>query len=313
MRSLSLIVFLTALLLTPFRSFAQDDLMALLEDEMKDENAIEYTIATFKGVRIANGQSIETPAGGVLQFIIAHRFGELNGGFYEIFGLDQANMRLELSYGITDWLSVGAARSNVGKTYDAFVKAKLLRQSTGGRKMPLSVTGFSGIAVNTLRWADPTRENYFSSRINYSFQLLLARKISNGFSLQLMPSMVHRNFVDSREAENDVFAIGIGARQKITPSITLNIEYYYLLPGHTADNFYNSLSIGMDIETGGHVFQFVLTNSLGMSENMFIPATTGNWLDGGIHFGFNIGRVFTVVDKSGIRNKEKKKKGSAED
>lgn len=283
---------------------AQDDLLDMLED--LEEETIDYTYATFKGVRIVNAHSIEIPAPGVLQLLISHRFGRLNGGPYELFGLDQANIRIGFEYGLSNHLSIGVGRSNIKKTYDGFVKLKLLRQSTGKRKFPFSVAALSGIAVNTLRWQDPDLENYYSSRLAYSHQLLIARKFSESFSLQLMPTLVHRNLVSTAAEDNDVIAIGGGGRWKFLPSVSINFEYFYILPSNTADNFENSLSLGFDIETGGHVFQLIFSNSRSMTENLFVAETTGEWGAGDIHFGFNVGRVFTVADKA--RNKSQARK-----
>ena len=202
-------------------------------------------------------------------------------------------MRLGFDYGINDKISIGIGRSNIRKMYDSFLKLKLLRQSSGKRKFPFSASYVGAIQATSLRWADPNRENYFSSRLSFSHQLLLARKFNDRLSLQLMPSFVHRNFVESRLEENDVFAIGAGGRIKILPSFTLNFEYFHLLPGYTADNFSNSLSIGFDIETGGHVFQLIFSNSMGMTENLYIAETDREWGQGNIHFGFNLTRVFS--------------------
>jgi hypothetical protein len=283
-----------ALLLCFHFSFlrAQDDLMDILEE--MEEETIDYTFATFKGVRIINSHSIEMPGQGVLQMMISHRFGRINGGPYEFFGLDQANMRLGFEYGVRPWLTLGVGRSNVNKTYDGFTKIRLFRQKSGAENFPFTITALSAMQVNTLRWANPDRENYFTSRLSYSHQLLIARKFGEHLSLQLMPTMVHRNLVATRDAQNDVFAMGVGGRLRLSKSVTLNFEYFYQLPGNNAENFKNSLSFSFDIETGGHVFQLMFTNSLGMTENLYIAQTTGDWLAGDIHFGFNLGRVFTV-------------------
>lgn len=283
---------------------AQDDLLEMLNE--LEEEQVEHTYATFKTVRIMNAHSIESPAPRVLTMIISHRFGNVNGGAYEFFGLDQANMRLGFDYGINSWLSIGVGRSNIRKTYDGFVKAKLLRQSTGKRKVPLSIAYVGATQAQSLRWANPDRVNYFSSRVSYSHQLLVARKFSEQVSLQLIPSVVHRNFVETNFEENDVYAMGAGGRIKITPSLTFNFEYFHLLPGYSADNFTNSLSLGMDIETGGHVFQLIFSNSIGMTENLFIAENTGRWQDGDIRFGFNLTRVFSS-------KKRKKKPKQAEE
>ncbi|MFC2114668.1 DUF5777 family beta-barrel protein [Bacteroidota bacterium] len=271
-------------------SFSQD-LMDMFGD---DENTINYTIATFKSTRVVNGQSVMNTPGGELIFIIGHRFGQLNGGPYELFGLDQSFIRFGLEYGIADWLTIGFGRSSYQKLYDGFYKIRLLRQSTGSRTMPVSVNLFSNVSLNSLKWQDTERANYNSSRLNFTHQLLIARKFNNAISLQLSPTMIHRNMVPAIADQNDVFAIGGGGRFKLTQRMSINAEYFYMLPGKTADDYVNVLSLGIDLETGGHVFQFILSNSQGMVEQVFIPKTTGKWLDGGIHLGFNISRIFTL-------------------
>ena len=288
------ILFITiSLLLSCQIMLAQDDLLDLLESET--EETTDYTIATFKSIRLVNGHTIETPAHGVMQMLISHRFGRINGGAYELFGLDQANIRIALSYGITDWLTVGLGRSNVFKTYDGYAKAKLLRQSSGKRTMPISVTAVAGIAANSLRFQDTTRENFFSSRLDYHYQLLIARKFNDKLSLQLMPTMVHQNLVATNDIMNDTYAMGVGGRYKLTKSVSLNAEYYYRLTEAVTPGTTNSFALGFDIETGGHVFQLMFANSRNMTDNLFITQTDGDWGNGDIHFGFAISRVFTVV------------------
>jgi hypothetical protein len=277
-----------------FQAKSQDDLLDLLEQETQSEETTEYAYATFKATRIINGQSVENTAGGNLNFIIAHRFGKINDGIYELFGLDNATIRLGLEYGITDWLNVGVGRSSFLKTVDAYGKWRLVRQSSGAKNFPFTASLFSNVAMNGMKWPEPDRENYFTSRLSFASQLLIARKFSNAFSFQLTPSYVHRNFVETKEDQNDVFAIGAGGRLKLTNRLSINAEYFYQLPGVNADKFYNSIALGIDIETGGHVFQFHVTNSKGMVEQYFIANTTGDFLNGDIYFGFNINRVFTL-------------------
>jgi hypothetical protein len=285
------------------RLSAQDDLLAMLDSLQEADQKREFTHSTFKTVRVVNAHSIEIPAPGVLQMAISHRFGRLNGGFYEFFGLDQANMRMGFEYGLNNHLCLGVGRSNVRKTYDGFLKLKLMRQSSGKVRMPFTIVALSGIGVNTLRWTDPDRPNYFTSRLSYWHQLMIARKFNSRLSLQFMPTMVHRNLVATRREDNDVFALGAGGRYRVTGSMTLNAEYFFILPtgSHTANNYQNSLSVGVDLETGGHVFQLMLTNSLGMTENLFVAETDGDWLQGDIHFGFNLMRVFTVSEQAHAR------------
>lgn len=299
-----ILIIVTTLFISAF-SFTQDTstISKLLKDELKatDQNKTFYTTATFKTTRLIDGHSVENVAPGVLDFKISHRFGTIggsNGGAYNFFGLDNATMRLGFDYGLTKTLMIGIGRSTSFKTYDAFVKWKILRQSTGKRKMPVTVSYLPTIGLVSFR--DTSTYKFFSSRVNFTHQLLIARKFSDGLSLQVMPTVVHRNYpVDN--GPNDVFAIGIGGRQNITKRTSFNAEYYYQLHGSKVPGSSNVLSLGFDIETGGHVFQLHVTNSSSMTESNFITGNKGSWGKGDILFGFNISRVFTVSKK---RNRE---------
>jgi hypothetical protein len=271
----------------------EEDLLSLLGGDEEQT----YTSATFKTTRIINMHSVENAAAGVMDFRISHRFGFINTGAYDLFGLDQALMRIGLEYGVTDRLMVGFGRSNVNKAYDSFLKYKILRQGSGKRNIPISVSYFASAVCNTIKWADPNRDNYFSSRMQYTHQLLIARKFNNDLSLQLTPTLVHKNLVPTLQDKNDILAMGFGGRYKLTQRFSVNGEYIYVLPNQITSTFYNSLSLGVDIETGGHVFQLHLTNSTSMLEPGFITESVGQWKKGGIHFGFNVSRVFTVKDK----------------
>jgi hypothetical protein len=272
---------------------AQDDLMKMLAEGNSNEKKEEVT-ATFKSTRLINGHSIENNKKGVLQLMILHRFGQVNGGGYEFFGLDEATMRLGFDYGVTDWLNIGVGRSTYQKMYDGLVKVKLFKQRKQG--FPFTITAVSAMQLNSLKFSEPERKNYFSSRLSYSHQLLIASKVSNTFSLQLMPTMIHRNLVPTANEKNDVYALGGGGRIKLSRSIAFTAEYYYVFPDQISKTYKNSLAVGFDIETGGHVFQIHFTNSRSMVEKGFIAETTGDWMDGGIHFGFNLNRVFTVYN-----------------
>ena len=274
--------------------FGQEDLMNFLNQDTLQE--ITYVTATFKSTRIMNGHSIQRMPSGQLDFRISHRFGKINSGPYEFFGLDQSKIHLGLEYGIFDWLMAGIGRGTYEKTFDGFAKFTIFRQSSGTRHMPVSVSFLSSIALKTVKWTDPSKTNYFSSRLSYVNQILIARKINQGFSVQLSPAFVHRNLVATELDPNDLWALGAGGRIKLTKRISFNAEYYYLINPKTymSQQVYNPLSIGFDIETGGHVFQLIFTNSEAMIEKGFIGETTGRWSKGDIHFGFNISRVFTL-------------------
>ena len=288
--------YFTFLMITiPCFAWSQDkpDLLTMLEKDTVKPTT-EYATGIFETTRLVNAQSIQQLSGGVLDVKISHRFGTLNQGIYEMFGLDNATTRIGADYGINNWLMIGAGRSSYEKQYDGFAKIRLWRQSKGEKTMPVSISGFAGIYYNTLKWSDPFRENHTSSRFNYVFQILTARKFSEGFSLQLTPTLVHYNLVPNESDKNDMLSVGIGARQKLTKRISINVEYYYQIPGYKFEESVNPLSIGFDIQTGGHVFQLMFTNAIGMAENQYITRTTDKWSDGGIHFGFNIARVFTL-------------------
>lgn len=275
--------------------FAQDDLMNLLDANSAKE--INYTSATFKSTRVMNGHSIERMPAGQLDVRISHRFGPVNSGAYNFFGLDQSNIHLSLEYGINNWLMIGMGRGSYEKTFDGFAKFSILRQSTGAKTMPVSLSAVTSIALNTLRFQNQTRSDYFSSRLAYVAQVLVARKINQAISVQLTPTYIHKNLVATELDPNDIYAVGAGARLKLTKRTSLNGEYYYVVNPKTylSQQIYNPLSIGFDIETGGHVFQLFFTNSLGMIEKAFIGETTGSWTKGDIRFGFNISRVFTLI------------------
>jgi hypothetical protein len=272
-------------------SAQEDDLLSLLGEE---EEMVNYTTASFKTNRVVNLHSLENTSGGELDIKISHRFGFLNGGPYELFGLDQASIRIGGDYGISDRLTIGVGRSSFEKTYDGFIKFKFLRQSSGAKKTPFTAALLATTAIKTVRFADPDRENFVSSKLFYTYQLIIGRKISEGFTLQLSPTIVHRNLVATTVEENDVKALGMAGRIKLSKRIALNAEYIYVLPDQLADEFRNSLSLGFDIETGGHVFQLHFTNSTSMIEKGFVAETVGDWMNGDIHFGFNVSRVFTV-------------------
>jgi hypothetical protein len=274
-----------------------DDLMQLLDADSTAQGNRPVT-ATFKSTRLVTGHSIETVKGKHLDFLIMHRFDRVNKGLSEFFGLDFATIRLSLEYGITDRLMVGVGRTSLEKTADFFAKGRLLRQS---RTVPLSVTAFGSWAIDTrrpiagfLEFGNPT------DRYVYTGQLLLARKFSDRLSLQVAPTLVHRNRVTYAFEEGTLGALGLGGRLKLNKRVSLNAEYFLVsgLGSEPERVNYNPLAIGFDIETGGHVFQLHFTNSFGMIEKHFIGqtggTTGGRWQNGDIHWGFNISRTFNL-------------------
>jgi len=207
-----------------------------------------------------------------------------------LWGLDQAQMRMSFDYGLTNNTAIGLARNSFQKTFEASIKSRLIRQKINGGS-PISITSYNAVFANSIRWANPERANLFSSRLSYAHQIMIARKFNSSLSLQLTPSLIHRNLVEKKDENNDCVALGIGGRYKLTKRVSLNAEYFYQFKRFN-ELFVNSLSIGFDIETGGHVFQLHVTNSQGMFERAFIGETIGEWSAGDLYFGFNISRVF---------------------
>jgi hypothetical protein len=283
--SLLLVIFLSGL----FTVSAQDDLLEALQEDQEPQEQI--VSATFKGTRLINGHSIETRKAGVLDFIISHRFGTIDGGAYELFGLDNATVRFGLEYAVSDRLFVGLGRSSFEKTYDGFLKYRLLRQTKGQKAVPLSVTLFGSSAYRSFR--DPNFDLSFTDNLATTIQVLIARKLYSDISLQLMPTWVHHNTIKPGATNNEVLALGTGGRVKISPRIALCLEYYYQFQKMVETNR-NAFAIGFDIETGGHVFQLHFTNAISMVPKGFISETRNNFFQGEINFGFNISRTFQV-------------------
>ncbi len=288
---------------------AQDDLLADLESEQ--EETTEYAFATFKGTRAINLQSPELPAKGVLQYIFIHRFGAFNDEFlYNNLGMNKAEVALQLDYGLTNWLNVGlSSGTSFPRTYSGFAKYRLARQSKGAKVMPFSLVGYSSVTWNNEKYSSVDVPFNETDRLSFTNQLVMARKFSQRFSLEIVPTHVHFNVVNLASESNDIFSVGTAARLKLTQQIGLSLEYIYQInpletdvtqfglfnPTHGYQQNQNVLSAGIDIETGGHVFQIFLTNSRGIADPYTITQTPGTWQDGAIHLGFNISRVFTIV------------------
>jgi len=289
------------LALTAVTARSQDDMMNLLNQDTKP--ITDYTSATFKATRVVLGQSCENPSTGDLIFIFSHHFGALNTGYDNLFGLKQSQVRLGLDYGVNRWLGLGVGLNTLQNTWDGFLKFKVLRQSKGGRKMPFTLDIYTSTSIYTTKWSNPDRKNYFTSRISYSDQVILARKFGQRFSLQIMPTFVHVNLVPTPEDHNNIFSMGAGGRFKISQRVAINAEYYYLFPKQIRTTPATSaLSVGIDIDTGGHIFQIFLTNAIGENMESIITQTTGKWQNGNIFLGFNISRIFTVIKPKEYRN-----------
>jgi hypothetical protein len=283
------IIFIIFILSVNSQFFGQDLLDILDNETPKTENIVT---ATFKGTRILNGHSIENRKDKELEFIISHRFGRVNLGFDELFGLDQSNIRFALEYGFNDNLTIGFGRSSFEKIYDSFLKYSLFKQKNGENSFPFAVSLFGSVAVKTLKDYDPSDKRTFAESLFYVGQVLIARKVSPSFSYQITPTYVHRNTVRINADPHDIFALGLGTRMKLSKRVSFNSEYYVSFNKSKSIDARNSLALGIDIETGGHVFQLILSNAITMIEKSFITESTGDFFGGDIHFGFNISRTF---------------------
>mgnify|MGYP003319819765 FL=1 len=286
-----MIYLLYIILITPL--IGQDDLLDILEDASVKPVIVE---SSFKGTRVVNAQSLELPRPKILQFMIQHRFGSIENGFYDLFGMDYATIRFDFNYGLTERLSFGVGRSSLDKIYDIFVKTKLLRQSSGTRSFPVSVLLYSDIGIDTKRKSenDPAVKDEYLNRLLYVNQLIIGRKFNRSLSLEILPTLIHRNLVPTNQDDHDLVSVGIAGRYKLSNRISVNADYFIPL-GDRSEDYQNSVAIGVDYETGGHVFQVMIANSQGPYEYTFIENANGDFSTGTLYLGFNISRAFTLA------------------
>jgi len=301
MKKITLLVACFGITTASICSAQEVDLLQLLDSTNASKTGKEFSIATFKTTRLINQQTLETLGKRTLDFRISHRFGDINGGTYNAFGLDgSANIRIGLDYSYDGRFMFGIGRSSFEKLADGFLKYRLLRQTTNN-SMPVSMTLFSSINYTLLK--DPTQnttgfdkyENR-SSRLSYAAQVIIGRKFNSKFSLQLAPTFIHYNLVQQIRDKNDMYSIAFASRYKLTKRFAITGEYVLRLNKYSNEfsNYHNSLGFGFDLETGGHVFQIHITNSFGINEVQYIPYTTTSWKNLGVRLGFNISRVFNL-------------------
>ncbi len=293
-------VILIVLSFLSFALSAQDDLMNMLEDEVSNETSKEKISATFKGIRLINANTIETTKKKTLEFRITHRFGDVEvEGEHTLIGLDNAsNIRFSFDYGLTDKISIGIGRSKVAEHIDGNIKFRFLEQKSKG--LPISVAYFGNAAISPVA---NVPEDDLVNRWSFTHQLIIASKLNRSISLEILPTLVHRNYVDQTIIhpdngsvdENDIIALGFAGRFKITKRMAFVLDYFLSFSEYrdSRNGFYDALGIGIEIETGGHVFHINVTNSVGIIENDFIPSTRSAWDKGQYKLGFNISRVFS--------------------
>lgn len=287
------------LLFIPLFTFSQDDLLNELEDDVIVDNTV---IAVFKGLKIVNFESTKLANKKDFYLIVAHRFGTVKNGIDDLFGLDQSLTQIKFIYGLSDWLNLGFARSSNLKKYGLQAKYRLKHQKKG--EFPVAIVGFNLVTVNTSLKDDVYPDIQFGDKLTYTSQLLISRKFTENLSLLIAPTYVHENLATrsfmvlengstiNYDEKNDQFALGVGGRYKISKRMSINVDYGIHLNRNSNSAFRDPLSIGVDLETGGHVFQLHFTNAQAMFEEGYIVNASGDWGDGDFFFGFNLSRVF---------------------
>jgi len=287
------------LFLFPFIVFSQDDLL----DELEADVVVDKTVASaFKSLKIVNFESTKLANKKDFYLIISHRFGTVKNGIDDFFGLDQSLTQIKFIYGFTDWLNIGASRSSNQKKYGLQAKYRLKPQEEGG--FPVSIVGYNLMTINTSLDEDIYPNIDFQDRLTYTSQLIISRKVNKNLSLLVSPTYIHENlatrsYVEQEDGstiaydeENDQFAVGLGGRYKVSKRVSINLDYGIHLNRNSNSVYNNPLSIGVDLETGGHVFQMHFTNAQAMFEEGFIVQGQGDWSEGDFFFGFNLVRVF---------------------
>lgn len=282
------------------KGFAQEeDLLKMVEGNEPTNLPKQYTYATFKTTRLINFHTIESTPKRGLDFRISHRFGEMNGGGYNFWGIDGgASIRLGLEYSYDGRFQFGFGRTSYEKVFDGFLKYKLLRQ-TPDNKMPITLTLFTSgfyttLRSNTLPNGVKAMYDYPASRLSYVHQIMIGRKFTEGISFQVAPTVIHYNMVEKTSDKNDVYVLAFAGRAKFTKRAAFTVEYGLRLNEYSQKSYYDSFGVGIDIETGGHVFQMHITNSFGLTESQFYARTNTSWKNLGIRLGFNVSRVFTL-------------------
>lgn len=279
------ILAIACLFLLAITGNAQEDLLTELDSVQTPQD--NYATATFKGLQIITLQSTKLPAKNEFYFVVAHRFGTVKGGISEFFGFDDATTKIGGIYGVTDWLSVSGSRHTLLKVYEASVKYRLARQSDA---FPFDIVGYNTIDINTFLKEEDYPKIEFSDRLAYITQVLVSRKLSDKLSLEIAPSFIHKNLYNPDIENDNQFSVAYGGRMKLTKRLSINLEHAY---NFNKPSFYkNPLSVGLDVETGGHIFQLLFTNSQSMTESGYLTNAAGDWGKGDFFFGFNLYRVF---------------------
>lgn len=284
------------LLIIPFVLFSQTE----ETEEVKEDKIPAYGV--FNSLKVVNFESTKLAYKSDLYMIISHRFGTVQNGFDDFFGLDQSVTQFKFIYGFYDWLNVGVSRTSNQKKYGLQIKYRLMQQEKSG--FPVTIVGYNLITANSSLEDDIYPNLEFEDRLTYTSQVIVSRKFNKSLSLLLSPTYIHENlatrsFVGQTDGttiaydeENDQFAIGVGGRYRISDVVSITADYGYHFNRNENSAFRNPLSIGTDLELGDHVFQLHFTNAQAMVEEGFITQAQGDWSEGDFFFGFNLIRIF---------------------
>lgn len=280
-------IFTSTFLICTLIVFSQDELLSEIDTVIEEPT---YASAVFKGLKVINFESTKLVAKKGFNFIVSHRFGTVKNGFQNLFGLDEAVTHLNFVYGLSDNINISASRSSNQKIYEVATKFRLVNQQAG--KIPFTVVGYTSVLANTALDSDNLPKLEFKHRLSYVAQLLVSRKMNNNLSLILSPTFFHDNYLTDDFQENSQYGIGFGGRYKLGKRWSLNMEYGVHLNRSENSLYKNPFSIGVDLETGGHVFQLLFTNSQSMNTNGVFGTSTGEWGESDVYFGFNLARSF---------------------
>ena len=280
-------IFTSTFLICTLIVFSQDELLSEIDTVIEEPT---YASAVFKGLKVINFESTKLVAKKGFNFIVSHRFGTVKNGFQNLFGLDEAVTHLNFVYGLSDNINISASRSSNQKIYEVATKFRLVNQQAG--KIPLTVVGYTSVLANTSLDTNNLPKLEFKHRLSYVAQLLVSRKMNNNLSLILSPTFFHDNYLTDDFQENSQYGVGFGGRYKLGKRWSLNTEYGVHLNRSENSLYKNPFSIGVDLETGGHVFQLLFTNSQSMNTNGVFGTSTGEWGESDVYFGFNLARSF---------------------
>jgi len=281
------LLFTFLFLLVTKNTLAQDNLLKELDSMVKPSKTVNNT---FEALKIVNLESTKLVGRGDFYFVIAHRFGSVKNGLTDFFGLDKATIRFSFFIALSNKFNLGLSRSEFRKTYEISIKYKIVQQEKEG--FPFNIVGFNSIGFNT----EISKKNFpklaFKDRLTYFNELLISRRINKNLSLEIAPALIKENFVFNDNQDNSQFVLAFGGSHKLNKSLSLNFDYAHNFNRTSHSGFRDPLSLGLDIQVGGHVFQLVFSNSQQLTDANYITNATGNWGDADIFFGFNLLRVF---------------------